>query len=301
MLNDTLYLQPNHYLTLSEELCFFMGGRVFANRPEIREGLINELIDYDHLTVCNHVIREESDYYEMMTSNYIFRVRRSEFSNFYITGISSGKEFLSQKKYYYNRGVFQIFADEGIAVVADGVKYGYGNVRDWGMDPEAFKLVCDRVDEYFGGTDRFNVVDSKFNREIIQPVKIFTRYEHRAEQIEANKENYVNYDSCEFVRGKSKEKVYSFFSSSFDPNNEHYQPKDWVEIETNEEINSNCNRKLRGVVLNRTDDEIGTTFIISFIDQFDDEILIKYNGHIFLVVNDTQKRVRTGVIQSIED
>lgn len=305
MQNNILNLRPINYFTLKEELCFFMGGRVAADRPEDRDGIIDEIVNADCVTVCNHIVRDDRNYYVFMTANYKFNAIRSGDNNFSITSIFSGREFQAQKKYLYNHGTFLIVAEGRTAIVADGYKNTLNEEtsEDWGMPPEVLTELCDGIDAYFFSTERSEElkVDNKFAREIIQPIKNFTKYEDQVEQLDAYKDNYVNYDYCEFVKGKAKKKTYKFFSSSFDPDSELYCSESRVAIETNEEINEDFRRKIKGIIIDRIDEENGTSFIVEFIEQFDDSILVKNNGHMFLQINDVQKRVRERVIQSIEN
>jgi superfamily I DNA and/or RNA helicase len=305
MMNETLYLQPINYYTLKEELCFFMGDRVSMDKPEVRDGLIYELTHLDYLTICNHVVREEYDYYIMMTANFKFNLQRSEEYNFTITRIFSGLDFQAQKKYLYSQGVFLVITEGGTSIVADGYKHSSNKYTssDWGMDPETFREFCDGIDAYFLSTDKNTDyrVDNRFAREILQPIKNFTKYEDLAEQLDAYKENYVNYDYYEFIKGSARKKTYRFFSSSFDPDNELYQVDDKVAIETTEEINDGYKRKIVGSISDRINEEDGTSFIIDFAEQFHDHILEKNHGHMYLKINDSQKRVRERVIQDIEN
>lgn len=305
MLNKTLNLRPINYYEINEELCFYMGSRVASDYPEIREGFVNELIQSEYITVCNHIVREDRDYYVMMTGNYKFNVKLSENYNFAITRIFSAKEFQAQKKYMYNQGVLLMILRGGVSIVADGYKHSSlaRTSTDWGMSPSGLRELRDGIDEYFFSTERINnyKVDNKFYKEIIQPIKNFTHYEDLAEQLDAYRENYVNYDSFKFVKGSARKKTYCFYSSSFDPDNELYQPGNRVAIETNERINQDLNRKLKGIISDRIEDENSTAFIIDIIEQFDNDILVNNNGHIYLQVNDAQKRVRERVVQNIEN
>ena len=306
MQNNTLYLQPINYFTLKAELCFFMGRRVSAYDFEAREGLIKEILESDCITVCNHVVRDDRDYYVMMTANYRFNVKRSdEDNNFAITRIFTGKDFQTQKKYLYSQGVFLIITEGGTAVVDVPNKRASkaNSSEDWSMPLESFRGLCDGIDTYFFSTEKNDElrVDTKFDKEILEPIRNFTKYEDQAEQQDAYKENYVNYDYFEFVKGNAKKKTYKFFSSSFDPDNETFKEEDRIAIETNEEINEDFYRKIRGVITDRIDEDDGTCFVVDFLEQFDNRILVKQNGHIYLQINDSQKRVRERVLQSIKN
>lgn len=303
MQNNVLSLQPINYYTLNQELCFFIGRSVANKYADEVDNLKEELLHTDCVTVCNHIERDGSDFYILMTPNYLIYADRSENNNFQVNRIDAGREFQTKKKYLYNQGVFLVVVNAGVSVVLRQQKDTSCNTfsNSWGMDPDVLNGLCNAVDEYFNCDNKKsdNKVDLKFEKQVLQPLKDYTVYEDLVEQNAAFGNNYIDYDRYEFVSGKAKKKVYNFYSTSFDPDSELYQVGEKVAVETNEEINDELKRKIKGTIIDRVLEEDSVCIQVEFIDQFDNNILVNNHGHIYPQVNDTQKRVRQNVIKNI--
>lgn len=303
MQNKMLNLQPINYYTLNQELCFYIGRKVASKFADEVDSLQEELLGSDCITVCNHIEREGSDYYILITSNYLIYANRSAENNFQVNRIDAGREFQAKKKYLYNQGVFLIIVNAGVSVVLRQVKSTSCNkyTNEWSMDSDTLTELCNSIDEYFCSDNKksVNKVDLKFEKQVLQPLKNYTYYEDLAEQIAAYGNNYIYYDRYEFVSGNAKKKIYDFYSTSFDPDSELYQIGERVAVETNEEINDELKRKIKGTIVDRVLEDDSVRIQIEFIDQFDNEILEISHGHIYPQANETQKRVRQNVIRNI--
>lgn len=305
--NAILDLQPINYYSLKHELCFYIGPSVSNRFPNEVEELKRELLGMDCITVCRHVKKNDSDYYIMMTRKHLFFADRNVNNNFAINNIKSDREFQARKNDFYHQGVFLIITAGGSSVVVNNQKYTSSKEvnTDWGMEQEVIFDLCNKIDDYFfnseDGRHLEKKVDLSFEKQILTPLSNFTYYEDVAEQIGAYGDNYFVYDSRSVGRGKAKNKIYSFVSSSFDDDDEKFQPGDRVAIETNEYINDELKRKINGTIQSREITDKGICIDIEIVEQFDEIIIPSTNGHIYLRANETQKRVREDVIKRINN
>lgn len=303
MENNILELRPQYPYALGEELCFFVGNRVADRFEEVIEDLKDELLSLEYICVSSHVVRDETDFFIFVTSNFQIFADRTENNNFQVKSIKTGREFQASKKYLYNQVQFCIVLKEGLSVVLYNTKYTSCSeyYNDWGMTPESMDHLCEAIDDFMFNESKKtqNRVNLKFDKQVLQPIRNFTYYEDLAEQINAYGDNYVDYDWLQYVGGGAKKKTYDFFSRSFDSDSTAYQIGDRVAVDTTEEINDELHRKLMGTIADRTIEDEVVRFRIDFTDQFDIDILQQEHGHIYLQANKTQKRVRERVIKNI--
>jgi len=303
--NNILPLQPPNYYSLSDEICFFIGDNVVNRFPDVIDEFVDELLYADYLTVCCHVIKDDSDYYIMMTQNFIFNAHWSVRNNLSINKIIYGRDFQAKKTYYYNHDTFLVLMQGGVSVVVKGEKLTTCDEtdNDWDMDLEVLQALCNAIDNYFIGSEssQANKVDRKFERRILQPIKDYTKCEDIAEQRGAYSSNYVLYDKRSAGIGEAKRKRYTFYSSTFDPDSEKYKVGESVAIETNEYINDEMKRMLKGRIVDRDMGEDGVEFEIEFYEQFDDDLLPQNDGRIYKMADEKQKKVREEVIRKIEN
>ncbi len=307
MLNEELILQPNNYYNLYDELCFYLGANVSRKlgSDEEVEAFIQEICNLEYLTIYSRNKDDRNDFFRAMTSNYQLKLIRSEKNNFSIVSVVSGKEFQSRKKYLYGHGVFLVVLEFGASVIYRQEKYANASRSDdWGMSNDSMNSLIDAVDDYFFNESKITStrIEKKFDMQVLQPIRNFTHYEDIVEQMAAMGGEHFQYDRYTVERGSSaKQKEYLFFSSSFDPEKETFQIGDRVAVNTNEKINDELNRTIKGTIIDRRLVEDGICLQIEFIEQFDDDLFEKTGGYIYPQVNETQKRVRNGVLRSIQN
>ncbi len=307
MLNKVLELQPNNYYTLDNELCFYLGENVSRKlgSDEAVAAFIREICDLGYLTIYSRNKEDGNDFFRAMTSNYQLKLARSEKNNFSIVSVFSGREFQAKKKYLYGLGVFLVILEEGTSVIYRHEKYSNDSrSNDWGMSSDSMNAFVYAVDDYFFSEGKTNTtkIDKRFDMQVLQPVRNFTHYEDIVEQMASMGGEHFQYDYYTVERGSSaKQKEYLFFSSTFDSEKENFQIGDRVAVNTNEKINDELNRTIKGTIIDRSLEEDGVCLRIEFVEQFDDYLFENKGGYIYPQVNETQKRVRNGVLRSIQN
>jgi len=308
LINKVLELQPINYYTLKNEFCIYIGENVYKRNREGVDALREELLNMKFLIVARRVLNDQKDYYIFMSSKHLFCAQRTEFNNFAITSIQSGREFDKNKKYYYYSEVFLITIEEGTAVFVgkrEKVTSSKKVTTNRGMSSDVMGDLCDAIDDYFfnkkDGRQLNNRCDKRMESQVMVPLKSYTKYEDMAEQLAAYGADYLAYDRRDSGHGKDKQSVYSFYSSGFDSEKETYVVGDKVVVETITRINDEQMEMMGGIIIGREVCDDGVRFDIEFPEQFDHWIVPERDGRIYLSANEAQKRVREDVIGKIEN
>ena len=312
-----LNLRPNHFFTLTDELIFFMGYNLtnFTTKElDKLQRLKNELITSKSLVISEKKPDKKGEMlYHFVTANFIFFARASTSAgklsfNIDRNQVDEGREFIASKKNrYYQKGVFYIETNYFVSVVLGEKHSNSSNLKsdhnNWSMSEELMSNLLAAIDEYQPGSSSYSdlkKVTNRFKNDILTPIEEYTKYEYQAEQQSVYGENSLTYDRFEQVSSTSRKKVYTFISSTLDPDSELYTPGDAVAIETNIEIGENQHKQIKGVVIDRSLVDEGVAVKVEIKDQFDHSVLVTEKGKIIPLANDTQKRVREDVIKKIK-
>ena len=311
-----LNLRPNHFFTLTDELIFFMAqnlSRIPSRDLDKLERLRDELIASKNLIVSEKSTNNKGEtLYVFMTANFIFKARASTTEgklsfNIDRNLVEEGRDFIASKKNrYYEKGVFYIETNFLVCVILGEKRASLSNLKsvptNWGMPEDLMSSLISAIDEYQPGSTSYSdlkKVSSVFDKQILTPIKDYTYYEDQAEQLGVYGESSLTYDRFDQVNSTARKKVYTFISSTLDPDSELYTPGDAVAIETNIEIGENQHKQIKGVVIDRSLVDDGVAVKVEIKDQFDHSVLVTEKGKIIPLVNDTQKRVREDVIKKI--
>lgn len=304
-------LNPINYYTLKGEMIFFVSEKnLSSSNKSLFSNFKDDLCKSEYLTICK--ISDSQDRgrkYTFLSPNFMFEAFLSNKPNFSlaINNIFSDKEKLSYKKYqYYQKSVFLIKTQKNVSVVsfADKQKYTKNGLGDneWSMDARLTSNLVQLIDEFFD--EKKNIIeigniDSKFEKNIIKPIRDYSYYEYEAEKAASFGNDNFYYNRFNIVTSTAKKKVYEFFSSSFDPESELFSLGSRVSVDTIEDINDELKKQILGTIVDKNIVDEGVSLKVEFLVQFDNNLLNENEGRIYPLPNETQNKVRTKVINNI--
>lgn len=177
------------------------------------------------------------------------------------------------------------------------------------MEQSVLNNLLDSMEAYFEADDANEdgsdakkekiKISERFRRNIIRPFRDYTDKENWVEQYKQAQGDGIGYFRREFIRKNDKGPVYGFYSTdaNANPENGAFSIGDRVTVI---DTNGTEHGVYTGVVED-IDDESDDAVILSIaIYHQADDIDIPLTGKLVMAVNDTQTRVRSKVIRSME-
>jgi superfamily I DNA and/or RNA helicase len=289
-------------------IIFFISEKVSTKYANEVDGLVDELLKMEYLTIYYCDLDKDRIAINCMTSDHVFVAIPTDKRNYHIASIYMRKEYEAKKRFnYVGKDSFQIMINAGSVVDIYGERRKSekcGNVVDKGMNESAFNDLQDALVSYFQtgkskDRDKRPTVDQNFERMILAPIRDYTYCEKKVEEMLSYGENYIVYEKRDAARGNAKKKKVVFYVGTLDPEAPSYQVGSHVVVETEEWGNGDVNKTLAGCINNRELSEDGVAVTIEFFEQFDDAVLPLSGGRIHPKLNDVQTRVREKVVKKI--
>lgn len=232
----------------------------------------------------------------------------SDFLNLQCTSVLYGKKAAEKKDQLFKTRIFTIIPDGSVHIVYGGAIYPEVDDNSWKMNESIYNDLLDSMERYFDSDEDEDEseqtierikISERFKRNIVRPFRDYTDKENWVEQYKQSQGEGVLYFKREFSQKTNKGSVYDFYSNdgNADEENAFFTVGDRVTVIDIEKAD-------RGVytgVLENIDDESDDAVIysIAFYHQSDD-VDIPQSGKLVMGINDTQTKVRSRVIRTME-
>ena len=307
-MNDAIIkLHPKNYKEISDKIIFYINEqKVSENNFDL---IFQKLRSSKTLVVTSYkkdVAAERR--YSLYIDQYVINFMGSDYLNLQCTSILSGKKAIEKKNELYRTKIFTVIPSGGVFVVYNKIIHPEVADNSWKMDQDIYNELLDCMDEYFESDEEEKVEDEKkekiriserFRRNIICPFRDYTDKEHWVEQYKKTQGEGVEYYKRIYTKKNDKESVYGFYTNDInaDPETSFFSVGDRVTVTNNGQIEHGIYTGVIEEIDNESEDSV--IFFIAFYRQLDDQDLPE-SGKLVMSVNDTQTKVRSRVIRSME-
>jgi len=315
MNNSELRLHPKNYKEVSEGIVFYFADQIFINRTKQRldeeefASILQELISAKTLVVTSVKKNDAADrWYSLYVGKYVLNFMGSDRCNFQCTSIWFGRAAKEKKDKLYKTKLFTIIPAGNVYAVYDKEIHPKTERTAWDMDPDAFNEILDCMEEYFDSDDTDDIpeeeqedrikISERFRRNIIRPFRDYTDKESWVEQYKQSQGEGIQFFKREYVKKNDKGSTYRFFSNdeNADPEIGFFALGDRITIIGDGTGGSAVTGVLEDI---DSESEDSVIFSIGFYHQGDDS-QIPDRGKLVTAINDTQTKVRSRVIRSME-
>lgn len=300
-------IHPRNYKQVSGRIIFYLNERKVSE--DACNNILKELRAYKNFVVTSYKKNSTSERrYSLYVDKYVLNFCGSDFQNLHCTSVLYGKKAKEQKDQLYKTRIFNIIPAGSVHVVYDGAIRPEVDDNSWRMDEDIYNDLLDSMEEYFDSdedgedTDQENEkikISERFKRNIIRPFRDYTDKENWVEQYAQSQGEGLLYFKRSFSQKTNKGSVYIFYSNDeiADSENAFFNIGDRVTVVDVENANRGVFTGVLEDIDNESDDSV--IYSIAFYHQFDDED-IPQSGKLVMGVNDTQTKVRSRVIRSME-
>lgn len=307
-MNDFIKLHPKNYKEVSDKVIFYINEQKVSQNNF--ESIFKELRASKTLVVTSYKKNASSERrYSVYVGHYVLNFFGSDYLNLQCTSVLYGKKAVEKKDNLYRTKIFTIIPSGGVFVVYNKEIHPSVSDNSWKMEQSVLNNLLDSMEAYFEADDANEdgsdakkekiKISERFRRNIIRPFRDYTDKENWVEQYKQAQGDGIGYFRREFIRKNDKGPVYGFYSTDINanPENGSFSIGDRVTV-----IDTNGTE--HGVytgVIEDIDDESDDAVILSIaIYHQADDIDIPLTGKLVMAVNDTQTRVRSKVIRSME-
>ena len=308
MNRDTLKLHPKNYKEILMKLVFYIDEQKVSS--EDFKGIFEELRNSKTLVVTSYKKNAAAERrYSVYVGRYVLNFIGSDHLNLLCTNVLYGKKAAEKKQNLYKSKIFTIIPSGGVYVVYNKKIHPEEPYNSWKMEQHVFEDLLGSMEEYFDSDDCDKddsgekkeqiKISERFRRNIIRPFRDYTDKENWVEQYKQAQGEGIEYFNRKFISQKDKGPVYGFYSTDVnaDPEKGFFSIGDRVTVIDT----SGTEHGVYTGVLEDIDDESDDAVILSlaFYHQTDD-IDLPQTGKLVMAINDTQTRVRSKVIRSME-
>ena len=307
-MNDFIKLHPKNYKEVSDKIIFYINEQKVSQNNF--EGIFKELRASKTLVVTSYEKNASSERrYSVYVGHYVLNFFGSDYLNLQCTSVLYGKKAVEKKDNLYRTKIFTIIPSGGVFVVYNKEIHPSVSDNSWKMEQSVLNNLLDSMEAYFEADDANEdgsdakkekiKISERFRRNIIRPFRDYTDKENWVEQYNQAQGDGIGYFRREFIRKNDKGPVYGFYSTdaNANPENGAFSIGDRVTVI---DTNGTEHGVYTGVVED-IDDESDDAVILSIaIYHQADDIDIPLTGKLVMAVNDTQTRVRSKVIRSME-
>lgn len=307
-MNDFIKLHPKNYKEVSDKIIFYINEQKVSQNNF--ESIFKELRASKTLVVTSYKKNASSERrYSVYVGHYVLNFFGSDYLNLQCTSVLYGKKAVEKKDNLYRTKIFTIIPSGGVFVVYNKEIHPSVSDNSWKMEQSVLNNLLDSMEAYFEADDANEdgsdakkekiKISERFRRNIIRPFRDYTDKENWVEQYKQAQGDGIGYFRREFIRKNDKGPVYGFYSTDINanPENGSFSIGDRVTV-----IDTNGTE--HGVytgVIEDIDDESDDAVILSIaIYHQADDIDLPLTGRLVMAVNDTQTRVRSKVIRSME-
>ena len=316
MNNQILKLHPRSYREVNGRLIFYLDKRYeYHNNgitQEIYEAVLDELLKSKALVVTAYRKSESSQFqYTLYVGQYCMSFSESTTENmdFYSSRILRGKAATRIRQNLYKKKVFTIIPKGGVYVIYNNQMVPASDDifnNDWSMDSDVYNGLVAQMEQYFESDEEENedekqekiTIKERFRKNVLKPFQDYTDKEDWVEKVNQAQGEGVLYHKRKYKSKHAKGSIYDFYSNdpNADPENNFLVEGSRVSI-----IDENGTMSMYTGIVQEVDAESAEDIVvsISFYQQSDDAD-IPERGKLILAVNDTQTRVRSRVIRSME-
>lgn len=305
-MDNLIRLHPKNYKEVSDRIVFYMNEQKVTQ--ENFDDIFCELRSAKTLVVTSYKKNDAAERrYSLYISHYVLNFLGSDYLNLQCTSALHGKKAAQKKEDLYRTKIFTIIPSGGVFVVYNGQIHPEVIDNSWKMEQDVYNDLLDCMDAYFESDGENEVIEEKekiriserFRRNIIRPFRDYTDKENWVEQYKQTQGEGITYFKRRFIHKNNKGSVYGFYSADVNADLE----KNFFNVGDRITIVDIVNTK-HGVytgVLEDIDNEStdAVIFSIAFYHQADDMDLPE-SGVLVMAINDTQTKVRSRVIRSIE-
>lgn len=307
-MNNLIKLHPKNYKEISDKVIFYINEQKVSKTNF--EGIFKELRASKTLVVTSYKKNSSSERrYSVYIGHYVLNFFGSEYLNLQCTSVLYEKKAAEKKANLYRTKIFTIIPSGGVYVVYNKEIHPEVSDNSWKMDQNVLDDLLDRMETYFESEDYDDddsgekkeriKISERFRRNIIRPFRDYTDKENWVEQYKQAQGEGIEYYHREFISKNDKGSVYGFYSTDINADTEKgfFSVGDRVTV-------IDTSGEEHGVytgVLEDIDDESHDAVILSlaFYHQTDD-VDLPQSGKLVMAINDTQTRVRSKVIRSME-
>ena len=307
-MNDFIKLHPKNYKEVSDKIIFYINEQKVSQNNF--ESIYKELRASKTLVVTSYKKNASSERrYSVYVGHYVLNFFGSDYLNLQCTSVLYGKKAVEKKDNLYRTKIFTIIPSGGVFVVYNKEIHPSVSDNSWKMEQSVLNNLLDSMEAYFEADDANEdgsdakkekiKISERFRRNIIRPFRDYTDKENWVEQYKQAQGDGIGYFRREFIRKNDKGPVYGFYSTdaNANPENGAFSIGDRVTVI---DTNGTEHGVYTGVVED-IDDESDDAVILSIaIYHQADDIDIPLTGKLVMAVNDTQTRVRSKVIRSME-
>lgn len=307
MSESIIKLHPRNYKKISGRIIFFLNAQKVSQ--ENFNNILKELRGCKTFVVTSYKKNNTSERrYSLYVGKYVLNFFGSDFLNLQCTSVLYGKKAAEKKDQLYKTRIFTIIPDGSVHIVYGGAIYPEVDDNSWKMNESIYNDLLDSMERYFDSDEDEDEseqtierikISERFKRNIVRPFRDYTDKENWVEQYKQSQGEGVLYFKREFSQKTNKGSVYDFYSNdgNADEENAFFTVGDRVTVIDIEKAD-------RGVytgVLENIDDESDDAVIysIAFYHQSDD-VDIPQSGKLVMGINDTQTKVRSRVIRTME-
>ncbi|MGN0424009.1 MAG: AAA domain-containing protein [Acetatifactor sp.] len=307
-MNDAVIkLHPKNYKEILSGIIFYINEQKVSQ--EMYDAIFRELQNAKTLVVTSYKKNASSERrYSLYVGHYVLNFFGSEYTNLQCTSILFGKKAAEKKESLYKTKIFTIIPSGGVYVIYNGEIHPEVADNSWKMDMDVYNDLLDSMDEYFEADDADDEADEKkertviperFRNNILRPFRDYTDKESWVEQYRQTQGEGIEYFRRAFLRKNDKGSIYGFYSQdeNADPEKGFFAIGDRITIVGGKD----AERGIYTGVLEEIDHESdeAVIFMIAFYHQADDADFPD-TGRLVMAINDTQTKVRSRVIRSME-
>lgn len=308
MNESVIKLHPRNYKKVSGRVVFYLNAQKVSQ--DNFNNILKELTGCKTFVVTSYKKNTTSERrYSLYVGKYVLNFFGSDYLNLQCTSVLYGKKAAEKKDQLYKTKIFTIIPDGSIHIVYGRDIYPEVDDNSWKMDADIYNDLLDSMEEYFDSDGEEEESEQKierikiserFKRNIIRPFREYTDKENWVEQYKQSQGEGLLYFKRVFEQKTNKGSVYNFFSNdekNADSENSFFNIGDRITVIDTE----NAERGVYTGVLENIDDESTDAVIysIAFYHQSDD-VDIPQNGKLVMGINDTQTKVRSKVIRTME-
>lgn len=303
MSESVIKLHPRNYKKICGRIIFYFSVQKISE--ENFNNIIREISGYKTFIVTSYKKNNTSERrYSLYVGKYVLNFLGSDFLNLQCTSVLYGKKAAEKKDQLYKTKIFTIIPDGSIHGVYAGGIYPKVDDNSWKMSESIYYDLLNSMEEYFEldeddeETEKIKISE-RFKRNIIRPFRDYTDKENWVEQYKQSQGEGVHYFKREFVQKTNKGSVYSFFSNdeNADLENSFFNNGDRVTVIDTEKVDRGVYTGVLENIDNESDDAV--IYSIAFYHQSDD-VDIPQSGKLVMGINDTQTKVRSRVVRTME-
>lgn len=303
MKESMVKLHPDSYIKLEIPLVFYISTK---NSEDIVKTFVATLRNQKSTLVISGKKERGGEWlYSLLTRSFCMKFKMSgDHDNFSVTHFSEDSRARSRFDDPYTK----MFLIEPAA----DVYYVYGNAiysvksdaaanMPWNMDHDKYIALIRQMNDFFEGANETKnskkAYGKRFEANVLNPFRNYTAKERYAEESKAGENEGLSYSKRNFIKRHDKGSSYAFYSNdpNADPEKAFFSVGNKITL-----FNSDGTKAQTGILYDidsESSEEV--IFSIDFFFQTNDSE-IPESGKMVIAYNDTQDKVREGVIKSME-